>query len=74
MIQNYLKIAWRNLLKHKSFSFINILGLAIGISACVIIFLYVHQELTFDLYNVKADRIARVTTRSNIQYVEHLHF
>ncbi len=63
MIQNYLKIAWRNLLKHKSFSFINILGLAIGISACLVIFLYVYDELTFDLYNVKADRIARVTTR-----------
>jgi putative ABC transport system permease protein len=63
MIQNYLKIAWRNLLKHKSFSLINILGLAIGIAACMIIFLYVHDELTFDLYNVKADRIARVTTR-----------
>ena len=63
MIKNYLKIAWRNLVKHKSFSFINILGLAIGIGACLIIFLYVHDELTFDLYNVKADRIARVTTR-----------
>ena len=63
MIQNYLKIAWRNLLKHKSFSLINILGLAIGIGACLIIFLYVHDELTFDQYNVKADRIVRVTTR-----------
>jgi len=62
MIKNYLKIAWRNLLKHKSFSFINILGLAIGIAACMIIFLYVHNELTFDQYNSKADRIARVTT------------
>jgi len=63
MIQNYLKIAWRNLLKHKSFSLINILGLAIGIGACLIIFLYVHDELTFDQYNVKADRIVRATTR-----------
>lgn len=63
MIQNYLKIAWRNLLKHKSFSFINIVGLAIGISACLIIFLYVHEELRYDLYNTKADRIARITTR-----------
>ena len=62
MIKSYLKIAWRNLLKHKSFSFINILGLAIGIAACMIIFLYVQNELTFDLYNPKVDRIARVTT------------
>jgi putative ABC transport system permease protein len=63
MIQNYLKIAWRNLLKHKIFSFINIVGLAIGISACLIIFLYVHDELRYDMYNAKADRIARITTR-----------
>ncbi len=63
MIQNYLKIAWRNLLKHKSFSLINIFGLAIGIGACLIIFLYVHDELTFDQYNLKADRIVRASTR-----------
>ena len=61
MIHNYLKIAWRNLVKHKSFSVINILGLAIGIAACLIIFLYVHDELTFDQYNTKVDRIARAT-------------
>lgn len=65
MIKNYLKIAWRNLLKHKSFSFINIFGLAIGIGACLVIFLYVHDELTYDMYNAKADRIVRATT--------HLH-
>jgi putative ABC transport system permease protein len=62
MIKNYLKIAWRNLLKNKSFSFINIFGLSIGIAACMIIFLYVHNELTFDQYNKKVDRIARVST------------
>jgi putative ABC transport system permease protein len=62
MIRNYLKTAWRNLLNHKSFSFINIFGLAIGIAACMIIFLYVHNELGFDKYNLNYDRIARVTT------------
>lgn len=62
MIRNYLKISWRNLLKHKSFSTINIFGLAVGIAACMIIFLYVHNELTYDQYNLKSDRIARVTT------------
>ncbi|HTF28002.1 MAG TPA: ABC transporter permease [Flavitalea sp.] len=61
MIQNYLKIAWRNLLNHKGFSLINILGLSIGISACLIIFLYIHNTLTFDQYNTKIDRIARAT-------------
>lgn len=61
MIKNYLVVAWRNLLKHKTFSLINIFGLAIGIAACMIIFVYVHHELTFDQYNSKANRIARVT-------------
>ncbi|MEO5591606.1 MAG: ABC transporter permease [Chitinophagaceae bacterium] len=62
MFKNYLKIAWRNLLKNKSFSFINIFGLSIGIAACMIIFLYVQNELTFDQYNTKALRIVRVST------------
>jgi len=61
MIKNYFTIAWRNLLKHKSFSLINIIGLATGIAACIIIFLYVRNELTFDRYNTKAGRIARVS-------------
>jgi putative ABC transport system permease protein len=61
MIKNYIKIAWRNLLKHKSFSLVNIFGLAIGIAACLIIFIYVRHELTFDQYNKNADRIARIT-------------
>jgi len=61
MIKNYFTIAWRNLVKHKSFSFINILGLAIGIAACMIIFLYVRNEMTYDLYNKNVDRIVRIT-------------
>src|SRR5688572_26525864 len=61
MIKSYLKIAWRNLLRHKTFSFINIFGLAIGIATCTIIFIYVRHELTYDQYNKKADRIVRVT-------------
>ena len=63
MFQNYLKIAWRNLLRHKSFSIINILGLSTGIAACFMIFLYVQHELTYDQYNANSDRIVRVTTR-----------
>jgi putative ABC transport system permease protein len=61
MIKNYITIAWRNLLKHKSFSLVNIFGLAIGIAACLIIFIYIRHELTFDQYNKNADRIARIT-------------
>jgi putative ABC transport system permease protein len=62
MLQNYIRIAWRNLLKHKLFSFINISGLAIGIAACLIIFIYTRHELTYDQYNKNAERIARITT------------
>jgi len=61
MLFNYLTIAWRNLLKHKLFSCINIFGLAIGLAACLVIFLYVQLELTYDQYNENKDKIARVT-------------
>lgn len=60
-MKSYLTIAWRNLLRHKVFSLINILGLSIGIATCTIIFLYVRHELTYDQYNKNASRIVRVT-------------
>ncbi|WP_208394765.1 ABC transporter permease [Mucilaginibacter gilvus] len=60
MLRNYFKIAWRNLTKHKAFSFINIFGLAVGIAAFWLIALYVTDELSYDRYNTKADRIVRV--------------
>lgn len=61
MLKNYFKIAWRNLIRHKVFSLINIGGLAIGIEACLLISLYVNYELSYDSYHVKKDRIVRVT-------------
>jgi putative ABC transport system permease protein len=61
MIQNYLRIAVRNILKYKGYSFINILGLAIGMAACILIMLYVQFELSYDRYHENADRIYRVT-------------
>jgi putative ABC transport system permease protein len=61
MIKSYFKIAWRNLLRHKIFSIINIGGLAIGIAACLSISLYVHYELSYDAHNIKSNRIVRVT-------------
>lgn len=60
MIKNYFKIAWRNLYKYKVFSIINILGLAIGVAAFWLITLYITDELSYDRYNLKADRIFRV--------------
>ncbi|MEP7143634.1 MAG: ABC transporter permease [Ferruginibacter sp.] len=61
MLKNYFKIAWRNLLKNKAFSIINIFGLAIGIATCLIILLFVQNELSYDRFNEKADQIVRVT-------------
>jgi len=60
MIKNYLKIAFRNLWKNKGFSTINILGLSIGIATCLLITLYVLDELSYDKFNKNADRIYRV--------------
>ncbi len=60
MIKNYLKIAFRNLWRHRVFSFINIMGLTVGMTAFFLIFLYVKFELSYDSFNSKANRIYRV--------------
>ena len=60
MIKNYFKIALRKLWKHKVFSFINIMGLSVGMTACFLIYIYVHFEKSYDEFNTKADRIYRV--------------
>jgi putative ABC transport system permease protein len=60
MIQNYFKIAWRNIQSHKAYSGINILGLAIGIAACLLILQYVSFELSYENFHVNKDRIYRV--------------
>ncbi len=60
MVKNYLKIALRNLWKNKGFSAINIIGLASGLAVCLLIVLYVKDELNYDTYNVNADRIYRL--------------
>jgi putative ABC transport system permease protein len=60
MIKNYLKIAFRNLWRHRAFSFINIMGLSVGMAACFLIFLYIQFELGYDTFHNKADRIYRV--------------
>ena len=62
MIKNHFKIALRNLWKHKVFSFINVTGLSIGITACFFIFMYVGFELSYDNMHTKADRIYRLVT------------
>ncbi len=60
MLRNYLKTALRNLWKNKGFSAINILGLAIGLATCMLMLIYVKDELSYDRFNTKADRIYRL--------------
>jgi putative ABC transport system permease protein len=60
MLRNYLKVALRNLWKSKGFTAINIIGLASGLGVCLLIVLYVTDELSYDRYNVNADRIYRL--------------
>jgi len=61
MFRNYLKIAIRSLFKYKVYSLINVLGLAVGIAASVLIFLYVRDETSYDRFHANADRIYRIT-------------
>lgn len=61
MFKNYFKTAWRNLKKNKFYTFINIIGLTIGITSCILIGLYITHELSYDKFNKNADRIVRVT-------------
>ena len=60
MLRNYFKTAWRNLLRQKGYAGINILGLAIGIAACLLILQYVSFELSFEEFHANKDRIYRV--------------
>ena len=62
MVANYLKIALRHLRKQRGFAFINVFGLAVGLACCLLIVLYVSDELSYDRYNAKADRIYRLNT------------
>ena len=62
MFKNHIKIAFRNILKHKVFSFINVIGLTIGLSASLIIGLMVYYEYTFDNFHKDGDRIYRAVT------------
>src|SRR5688572_19151166 len=61
MLLNYLKISGRNFIKHRLYSVINVLGLACGLTCCLLIALYVLDEATFDRQHQDADRIYRVS-------------
>ena len=66
MLKSYLTVAFRNILKYKAFSFINIIGLALGMASTILILLFVRYERSFDRFHKNADRIQRVAVRAMI--------
>ncbi|MDR6943215.1 ABC transporter permease [Mucilaginibacter pocheonensis] len=74
MLKNYIKIAWRNLYKNKAFSLIHILGLTMGITVCLMIFLYITNEFSFDKFHKQGKNIYRVmrgfdATKARVPYL-----
>ena len=60
MLKYYFKIAWRNIARHKVFTIINVAGLALGVCACIVIFLVSNYELTFDNFHQDKERIYHI--------------
>jgi putative ABC transport system permease protein len=60
MLKNYFKIGLRSIKRNKGYSFINIFGLAVGMASCILVFLWIQDELSYDLFHNKADRLFRV--------------
>ncbi len=69
MLSNYIKIAVRNLSRNRLYSFINIAGLSVGIAACLMIYLWVQDELSFDAFHENADRIYRVERKVDFREI-----
>ena len=63
MLRHYFKIGWRSLWRHRTFSTINVLGLALGLAACLLMVLYVQHELNFDRFHIDRDRMVRIWLR-----------
>jgi len=60
MLKNYLKVVWRNIKRHKGYSFINVAGLALGLACCLLICIWVLDELSFDKFHQNAPNLYRV--------------
>ncbi|GGB17278.1 ABC transporter permease [Puia dinghuensis] len=71
MFKNYLKVAFRNLWKNKGFSFINITGLAVGMASAILILLWIHNEVSYDGFHEKRDRIYEAWNRAEFSGEMH---
>src|SRR5215510_7232954 len=65
MLKNYFKIAWRNLMKYKYISFINLFGLTVGLTCCLLLMTYIINELSYDRYNKNGENTYLVTRSFN---------
>lgn len=64
MLTNYLKIAWRNLLRNKLFFSLNVIGLSVGLACCMLLALYMHSEISFDRHHQYADEVYLVNSEA----------
>ena len=62
MLKNYLKIALRNLRRHKGYAFINVFGLALGLACCLLVVLFIQDELAYDRFHEEGDRVYRLVS------------
>jgi putative ABC transport system permease protein len=74
MIKNYLKIAWRNIIRNRIYTAINVLGLALGVCACIVIYAIVSYELSFDTFHPGKERIYRIMGDATESTGEKLHW
>ncbi|MFC1732169.1 ABC transporter permease [candidate division KSB1 bacterium] len=74
MLKNYFKIAFRNLIRHRLYSFLNIAGLAVGIAACILILLYIQDELSYDTHHENAENIYRISAGAELANQPMFHF
>jgi hypothetical protein len=71
MFKNYLKTAWRNIIRNKAYAFISVFGLSLGITAAILIFTFVHYQWSFDNFHSNADRIYRIVSEYHYEAIEH---
>ena len=62
MLKNYFTVAWRNIMRHKLFAAINVVGLALGITACLVIYLITDFEFSFDQFHPGKEKIFRIVS------------
>ncbi len=74
MFKDYFKIAWRNIIRHKIYAAINILGLSLGLCACIVIYVIVHYEFSFDTFHPDRERIYRIMGDVTENNGDKLHF